>query len=365
MADNDLGNFPKRKRGRPKKEFSNVNKEEWPLIPSSSLKARPENQVESFSTALVGLDLDQPEENQEKKEVDGKKGYLGFENKGHWLRSHVKRKLGNLSNEEIKFLRENSENIPLKEMAITLNRNEDTIYKKCKELGLKVRSASINEEVHEMDILRRKLRDRPYWGELTKQFIDEELEYFVETWIRMMKQLKEDVYSSEEIQIKQLITLDILGNRVMKDRKIAIEQIDQIQQKLSVEYKKEPVDSDSIISLEEQLATYRAAAGTYTNDYSSVIKQVEGLQKDLKTARSERIKRFDDAKNSFTGLLKLLQEEEQRNALAIDAEVMRMAMLKAKEKYSAFHRFEDGKVDQPFINHETVIDLEVDNKMEK
>jgi hypothetical protein len=37
-------------------------------------------------------------------------------------------------------------------------------------------------------------------------------------------------------------------------------------------------------------------------------------------------------------------------------EKMRLAMLKERDRLSAYHKYEDGMVDQPFLNHETVKD---------
>ena len=106
------------------------------------------------------------------------------------------------------------------------------------------------------------------------------------------------------------------------------------------------------------MASFRAAIGTYTGEYATIVKQVEGIQKDLKMARSERIKRVDDAKTTFSGLLKLLMDDEQRKQVGTDAEIMKMAMENSRNKLAQYHKYEDGKVDQPFLNHETLVDDE-------
>ena len=64
-----------------------------------------------------------------------------------------------------------------------------------------------------------------------------ELQYFEDTWIGLIKQFREDVLPAEELQIKQFITIDILINRSMKERKRHIADTEKLQEEVDREYK--------------------------------------------------------------------------------------------------------------------------------
>ena len=51
----------------------------------------------------------------------------------------------------------------------------------------------MSEELYDDTLLRAKLEERPYWDEVKRQFSDQELRYFAVTWVRMMKQFREDI----------------------------------------------------------------------------------------------------------------------------------------------------------------------------
>ena len=64
-----------------------------------------------------------------------------------------------------------------------------------------------------------------------------ELLYFENTWVNLVKQFREDVLPAEELQIKQFITIDILINRSMKERKRHIAETEKLQKQVDLEYK--------------------------------------------------------------------------------------------------------------------------------
>ena len=76
--------------------------------------------------------------------------------------------------------------------------------------------------------------------------------------------------------------------------------------------------------------------------------------KDLKGTREQRKRRSEDAKTNFSSWLRQLDGEEFRKREEESMEVNRLAADKALEKLSEYHTFEDGTVDQPFINADTI-----------
>ena len=79
------------------------------------------------------------------------------------------------------------------------------------------------------------------------------------------------------------------------------------------------------------------------------------MLKEMKATREQRVKRLEDSNQSFIGWLSfLISSPETMSNYGLDMEKMRLAMEKEKARLGAFHKYEDGDVDQPFLNHETV-----------
>lgn len=274
----------------------------------------------------------------------------------------MSRKRGKLSREEMDFIHQNISTLDISQIAIQLNRSEATVQKYAKAHNLTYKGMS--EEKYDDTILLNKLEERPYYDEVLKQFTDEELNYFRITWVRIIKQFREDVLYTEELEIKQWITLDILANRCMKDRKHQIEQVDRLQKLLDDLYDVpvEMRDMEQITALETELAMVRNAIGSYTTEHAKILDKIKDITKSLKAARDQRIKRIEDSKSSWAGFIRALEDEELRARVGEDAEIMVMAKEAAKERLSKYHTYEDGGVDQPFLVPEGVIDEDTNPK---
>lgn len=266
------------------------------------------------------------------------------------------RKRGKLSLEEEKFIRDNISKISIADIAIALSRTEETVEKYCTNNNLVYRG--MTEEVYDDTLLRSKLESKPYWEEVKKQFTDEELEYFAITWIKMMKQFREDILYSEELQVKQWITLEIMANKVMRDRKYTQEQIQRLEELLDMEYNlpEEARDVQTIAQLEQEMSMIRNAQGSYTTEHSKILDRIERVQRDLKAARADRVKKIEDSKTSFSGFLKALDDEALRQRLGEEIELNKLAKEAAAKRLSKFHKYEDGQIDQPYLTSDTVED---------
>lgn len=265
----------------------------------------------------------------------------------------MSKKRGRLSTEEEQYIM-NSINIQsIEDIAATLGRTEKTIEAFCKKHQLTY--GSMSEAEYDDAILKARLKSRPYWGEVTQQFTDAELEYFIENWVLLIKQFREDVLYTEELQMKQWITLEIMGNRVMKDRRHAQENIDRLEGLLHNEYAipHGERNADRIMHLETELSMVRNSLSAHTTEHSKILDRVKDITKDLKGARADRIKTIEDSKQSFSAFLKSLEDESLRARVGEDIEIMRLAKNKAKERLAEYHTYADGYVDQPLLTPET------------
>jgi hypothetical protein len=265
------------------------------------------------------------------------------------------KKRGQLSLEEEKYIRENILSFTAEQIAENLNRNVAPIKRYISE----TKNLLPSEQAAEDELLRHKLYGKTFWHEIKKQFDEDsgELEYFENVWINLMKQFREDVLPAEELQIKQFITIDILINRSMKERKRHISETEKLQRLVDAEYEKpeDQRDIPRLANLETQLSFARNSIANYTNEYTKLLAEQQKISKDLKATREQRIKRIEDGKSSWVGLIRMLEDETLREKEGREMEIIKMATTKVKNSLMEYHQYQDGKLDSPFLTPESIL----------
>lgn len=265
----------------------------------------------------------------------------------------IPRKRGQLSLEEEKYIRDNYSSLSLQQIADKLNRSLAPVERYVNENQLSVVNSTQDDQ-----LLKQKLHSKTFWLEIQRQFDSEtgELEYFENTWVGLIKQFREDVLPAEELQIKQFITIDILINRSMKERKRHIAETEKLQKQVDKEYEKpeDQRDIPKLANLETQLSFARNSIANYTNEYTKLLNEQQKISKDLKATREQRIKRIEDGKSSWTGLIRMLEDEETREKEGRQMEIISMATEKYKQQLSSYHSFQDNTIDKPLLTPDTV-----------
>jgi hypothetical protein len=263
------------------------------------------------------------------------------------------KKRGQLSLDEEQFIQDKYGELSLNDIADALNRNIQPIQRYINENRLVPADQQTDHRV-----LLQKLHTKTFWPEITRQFDSDsgELQYFEDTWISLIKQFREDVLPAEELQIKQFITIDILINRSMKERKRHISETDKLQRLVDAEYDKpeDQRDVPRLANLETQLSFARNSIANYTNEYTKLLNEQQKISKDLKATREQRIKRIEDGKSSWVGLIRMLEDEELREKEGREMEILNMSVEKTKNKLYEYHQYADGNIDKPFLNSESV-----------
>ena len=266
----------------------------------------------------------------------------------------IQRKRGQLSLDEEQYIRENIGVLSVEQIAETLNRTVAPIKRYVTENNL-----ANSENKAEIETLRLKLHSKTFWPEIIRQFDEDsgELKYFEDTWIGLIRQFREDVLPAEELQIKQFITIDILINRSMKERKRHIAATEKLQQEVDKEYDKpeDQRDIPRLTNLETQLSFARNSIANYTNEYTKLLNEQQKISKDLKATREQRIKRIEDGKSSWIGLIRMLEDEVVREKEGREMEILRMATDKSLSHMQSYHEYADGTVDRPFLTPESVL----------
>lgn len=262
------------------------------------------------------------------------------------------RKRGQLSLDEEKFIRDNIHALSVPDMASRLNRHSAPVERYIKENRL------LGSDKDNHQSLRYKLYSKTFWYEIERQFDKDsgELQYFEDTWINLVKQFREDVLPAEELQIKQFITIDILINRSMKERKRHITETEKLQKLVDKEYEKNESDRDipKLANLETQLSFARNSIANYTNEYTKLLNEQQKISKDLKATREQRIKRIEDGKSSWAGLIRMLEDEQIREKEGREMEILSMATEKVNKQLADYHSFQDHTLDRPLLTPENV-----------
>jgi len=264
------------------------------------------------------------------------------------------RKRGKLSVDEMNFIRQNCFNLSIEQIAENLNRTTAPVQKFIDKENLKMRNMTDDEH------LLVELRGRYYFQELKKQFNDSELIFFEHQWIDYFRQFSEDVTHTEEMEILEVIRTEVLINRGMEDRQEVMKNIERLNQLIEDEMDKPAPaqDMQAIASFQTQLGAAISSKSAYINEHEKLLTKKERLLKDLKGTREQRKRNADDAKTNFSSWLRQLDDKELRVKEGFDMEVHKVAAEKALHKLSQYHEYEDGTVDQPILNADTLIEEE-------
>jgi len=270
----------------------------------------------------------------------------------------MSKKRGRLSTDEENYIIRNVHEMDIEEMAANLNRTVAPIQRFIEAKNL---IGTLDEfEDNEDQRLRRMLTTRYYWPEVQAQTTEEEQKLFIETWVHFMHQFKEDVEPTEEITLQQWLMIKTKINRCLREENRFRQEISRIRAKIDAlkeqsELQAEPTDMMELSKLEGIYGSLISGLSTHTNEYEKLRKEDRELEKSMKAGRSDRIKRIEESKSTWRGYLRMLEDADFRKREGEQIELMRLAKDKAKERLSAYHEFEDGKVDQPFLTPETVI----------
>ena len=128
-------------------------------------------------------------------------------------------------------------------------------------------------------------------------------------------------------------------------------------------------ESDKIFNYERQISSLNAAMDSLGKDYRDLQDKKNKMLKDMKATREQRIKKFEDKNQTYKGWITyLISNPEKISAFGKSMEKRRLAMNKERDRLSKYHKYEDGMVDQPFLNANTVIrkeDQDAEEKIQK
>lgn len=264
-------------------------------------------------------------------------------------------KTGRWSQEEKQFLSDNGQALSVEQISKRLNRHPDSVKDKLGELGLNLKGDAAYAYDAEKD-----LRNGKHWRELQQQLTPEELDFFLGQWRDIVSQFRDDVMATEKIQIIDVIKVEILMNRCLKQQKQIEEDTRMYHSLLEGEKLKDENDRDKIaISQWQGMLTALASNNeNLTKTYREFLREKKGLLEKLKATREQRIERLESSKETAAGWIRKMLDGEARRKVGERIEKLRLATQVEVVRLSEYHTYEDGTVDRPLLTPEGVLEAE-------
>lgn len=258
-------------------------------------------------------------------------------------------KRGKMSNPELALIRELMDKQPPEQIAKKIRRTAAQVERAIE--AIKGVAPVIQMSLEE------QLMRRPEWARFQKQFNEDELIEFRHQYVQIMSQLRSygDVLPTEELQVFHVVSLKINIDRTGEELKQAIDQMNESLAELDILRREgEDADTSKIAFWHDVYRNAQKMKKECSEQYKTYSDKQDKMLNTLKATRDQRIKNWETADKSIIGLVRLLVEEENRRSLGDEAELMRLACEKEKERLSSPHTYSDGVVDLPILTPETV-----------
>lgn len=261
---------------------------------------------------------------------------------------------GPWSKKDKEFIEENAHKLSAEEIGRALKRNPEAIKKYIKQNGIVLTGPRLASNAR----VDYDLKCTPHWKELEKQFTKEELDSFLYHWNNTIKQFRDDVLHTEELQIIDMIKLEVMMNRLLSQEREMERTAKALSEVVNEEKARDPdqQDKDLIFNTEKQIAQMYSGMEAINREYRSLLVEKNKILDKLKATREQRIKDIQSSKESIPGWINhLIKNQDVRRDLGLRMEKMRLA---AKEEYirlSELHTYIDNKIDRPILTPETVM----------
>ncbi len=276
-------------------------------------------------------------------------------------------KRGRLSKQEENSILRLIDKHDIKYIAKTLDRTPETIQAW---IDLNRRPSESSSPEGFKTAIRQELRHSLMWQNLKKEFSKEELEFFEEEYLKMMRQFKDDVLASEENQIFDYVKVCILLSRCLQRQNKTREEADNIRGEVRKIKEKFPsmdlMDKDVrdlVVNLMNRIAFLETAEQSHINEYTKLSKDKSGLVESLKATRNQRIKEVEN-ENRFIDLVKKFQRKEVQEQESRHMEILRIGTEKEYKRLTTPHKFMDDKVDLPILTADSLDELDAAAKKE-
>lgn len=263
------------------------------------------------------------------------------------------KKRGRFGKDEDRFLRENHTKMTPDELAIHLNREYTTIKNQLVKLGLT--QDDDGQLKYEVGF---ELENRHYYKGLQKQFSKDEMSTFKAEWCHIMAQFSNDVLHTEETQIVEAIKYGIMMDRCLEEQYQLNELITITQGQIAqMEEIMDPTPEEAMemTDLLRKVGDAQASRDSAMNNYVKYQKEKNTLLQKIRGVREDRVKTIENKADTFaTWISGLYTDKKKRKELGEYLEKSRIARIDEEVRLAAYHKYEDGEIDQVLLTPDTV-----------
>lgn len=232
------------------------------------------------------------------------------------------------------------------------------------DMGVNVKNKEVakNTQVEEINYRARLMRSVA-WKQIKKQFSDEELDYYADAYVNIMRQFRDDVFASEEAIIRQAISIEILMNRNMEAKREArktvariMEQQRQVLASVDGDFTRlTPELIEQMSRFDTEINLQQSAEQSLSTEYTKLQEKYTHQMEALKATRQQRIKNVETNKQTFIDTVKRLQIQDEQEKDGRMMEIMKHSMINEYKKLGQFHQYADGNFDQSILTPENVL----------
>lgn len=219
------------------------------------------------------------------------------------------------------------------------------------------------------EFFRIQLQNSVFYDNLLMQFSEAELNFYLEEWGSLCVQF-EDIVATEKRQIDELIKAEIMGNRILRNVKIAEDEVLKIVDEVNalrkattdIETNEEAQDRDE--KLNTMIRAFYAQTQAMTNDYQKNVELRNKLLNELNARRRDRIDNIKKSGTTFIGIVASLRDRQIRDLQGQHMELVRLAKEKKKNEWRKPTLFPDGSKDCILLDSESTLpeDLEASKR---
>jgi hypothetical protein len=262
-----------------------------------------------------------------------------------------------VNKEHQKYILDNLDKIPDEQIAKNIGKSlEDIKLVRIRQPVLKT--------YNDTDSLEQ-LHAKHYWKEVKKILLSDEVEYFEKEWLQLMAQFSNaEIVYTDEIQIKDLIMTEIFLIRNLNKRRDIIADQVILSRNLHEEEKvdSEQRDDAQIAILRREISSMEVALQSLDKNQQGYEGRKDTLLKSLKATREARLKQIEDRGKNFFGLIKYLNDRENREKEGRWMDLMGKSTDKSYEELTQSVQYEDGSIDCPILDPEMISKETEENK---
>lgn len=215
-----------------------------------------------------------------------------------------------------------------------------------------------NESIVE---LVQQLHSKFFWQETRGQLLDnDEIRYFEQYWGNLIQQFApQGILPTDEQMIRDLILVDIHLNRSNRSRRNAHMELNDIEHQIEetmLGYADDPITrATKLDPLQSRANALRGAMKALSEEYKILADKKDKKYEQLKSTRQLRLEKAEKAGRSFFDLVNMLDSPEVREKEGRLNELYKMATSVAKTRFEQYHKYEDDKLDRPFLTPESEV----------